>query len=430
VVDDPDHEEDMTQPQINTLEYIRRALSDQQNSAVVTQNVDGTLTIALDIGPGPHLVDLEALEGPAGPVGPPQFPLQLMPDVYTDPLDLPNNLLTNSDADIGKYWLITQSDEDGVISTGAYIWFGTEYRFLPFGVEGPPGKYGVIRPYVELLTPNHASTMSWTGEGTDTAPYLQTLHLSIPAGPAGESCALFNMPDVRHNKPPVTGQLLAATGDTVTVDGDDLPVWSATSTGEIILQPFIVPSKAFSSYSDIDFSMPVSIVTFPVPPMPFPWKPLVFGQIEMQGSTWWQSLPDKIGVIILLGDSDPEVGTLVGRGFGNAPRGVVTVMPHCSYPQHPAGPGEPAGVTGSDSLAMTPWNDIGAVSENHTGAEGTLYVVLVNEGKAVGNNSRFNFNAAGSSLFVLVCPMTSQDQLAPPQYAGFTTQVKLTALIT
>jgi hypothetical protein len=324
VVDDPDHEEDMTQPQINTLEYIRRALSDQQNSAVVTQNVDGTLTIALDIGPGPHLVDLEALEGPAGPVGPPQFPLQLMPDVYTDPLDLPNNLLTNSDADIGKYWLITQSDEDGVISTGAYIWFGTEYRFLPF----------------------------------------------------------------------------------------------------------IVPSKAFSSYSDIDFSMPVSIVTFPVPPMPFPWKPLVFGQIEMQGSTWWQSLPDKIGVIILLGDSDPEVGTLVGRGFGNAPRGVVTVMPHCSYPQHPAGPGEPAGVTGSDSLAMTPWNDIGAVSENHTGAEGTLYVVLVNEGKAVGNNSRFNFNAAGSSLFVLVCPMTSQDQLAPPQYAGFTTQVKLTALIT
>jgi hypothetical protein len=428
LVDDPERENEMTQPQINTLEYIRRALSDQQNAAVVTQNNDDTLTIALDIGPGPHLVDLEALEGPGGPAGPPQFPLRLMPDVYTDPLDLPNDLLTDSPADVGKYWVISQSDENGVISSGAYIWFGTEYRFLPFGVQGPPGKYGIIRPYVELLAPNHASRMSWTGSGTDADPYLHTLHLSIPEGPAGESAALFNMPDVRHNKPPVTGQLLAATGDTVNVDGETLPVWSATSTGDIIPQPFLVPASAFSSYSGVDFSMPVSIVTFPIPPMPFPWKPLVWGQIEMQGTKWFERLPDKIGVIVLLGDSDPEVGTLVARGYGNAPRGVVTVMPHCSYPQHPAGPGEP-GAVGSDSIAMTPWNDVGAVDADHTGQDGTVFVVLVNEGKQFGNNSRFDFNAAGSSLFILVCPMTEESALSPPLYAGFSIRVKLTALV-
>lgn len=418
----------MTAPQINTLEYLRRALTDQQNSAVVTQNTDGTLSISLDLGPGAHQVDLESLEGPGGPAGLPQFPLQQMPDIYTDPRDLPF-VLTNTPADIGKFWLIDQSDENGCISSAAYIWFGAEYRVLPFGEQGPPGKYGVIKPYVTLLEPNHTSMMAWEGGGTADDPYRLTLDLSIPEGPAGESCPLFNMPDVQHEKPPVTGQLLAATGDIVTVDGDDLPIWSARSIGDIIPQPYLIPAKAFSSYSGVDFSMPVTIVTFPVPPCPFPWKPLVWGQIEMQGTSWFEFLPDQIGVIVLLGDSDPEVGTLVGRGFGNAPRGVVTVMPHCSYPQHPAGPGEPAGVAGSESIAMTPWNDVGAVPADHTGADGTLFVVLVNEGKAIGINSSYDFTAAGSSLFILACPMTAQDQLSPPLYAGFSVRAKLTGLV-
>jgi hypothetical protein len=418
----------MTSPQINTLEFLRRALTDEQNSAVVTQNADGTLSISLDIGPGAHLVDLEALEGPTGPPGLPQFPLMLMPDIFTDPNDLPFDLV-NNDADIGKYWLIDQFDATGCINSAAYIWFGAEYRVLPFGVQGPPGKYGVIRPYVTLLPPDNTSHMTWTGGGTDDDPYLQTFNLSVPQGPIGESCPLFNMIDVQHNTPPVSGQFLAATGNTVTDGDDELPIWSATSIGDIIPQPFLVPSSAFSSYSGVDFSHPVAIVTFPMPPQPFPWKPLVWGQIEMQGTKWFQSLPDKIGIIVLLGDSDPEVGTLVGRGFGNAPRGVVTVMPHCSYPQHPAGPGEPAGVAGSSSIAMTPWNDVGAVPANSTGSASTLYVVLVNEGKATGSNARFDFSAAGSSLFVLACPMTDQDQLSPPLYGGLSTRMTLTGLV-
>lgn len=418
----------MTAPQINTLEYLRSALMDDQNSAVVTQNADGTLNITLDIGPGAHLVDLEALEGPAGGPGLPQFPLMLMKDIYTDPRDLPN-VLTNTGADIGKYWLIDQFDETGCINSAAYIWFGTEFRVLPFGVQGPPGKYGIIKPYVTLLEPEHTSTMGWTGAGTNADPYRHTLNLSIPQGPSGESCSLFRMPDVRHTRPPVSGQFMAATGDTVDYEAQTLPVWSATSVGDIIPQPYLVPSAAFASYSDIDFSMPVTIVTFPVPPCSFPWKPLVWGQIEMYGTKWFQFLPSDIGVIILLGDPDPEVGTLVARGFGNAPRGVVTVIPHCSYPQHPAGPGEPAGDPGSDSFAMTPWNSVGAVPENHTGSQGTLYVVLVNEGKAQGSSARFDFSAAGSSLFVMACPMTEQDQLSPPLYGGLSTQIKLSGLI-
>ena len=419
----------MTSPQINTLEYIRRALADDQNFAVVTQNNDGSLSISLDIGPGPHLVDLEALQGPAGPPGLPQFPLMAMFDVYTDPNDLPFDL-TNTSADIGKFWLIDQFDETGCISSAAYIWFGTQYRVLPFGVQGPPGKYGVIKPYVTLLGPDKTSLMRWDGQGTPDDPYRLTMTLSIPEGPLGDSCPLFDMPDVSHDVPPVAGQFLTATGGTVTHGDDELPVWAASDSGGDVPRPYLVPANAFSSYSGVDFSAPVVITSFAVPPNPFPWKPLVWGQIEMYATSWFESLPTAVGCIVLLGDPDPEVGTLVGRGYGNAARGVVTIFPHCSYPQHPFGPGEPAGVAGSDSIAMTPWNDVGKVDANHTGQDGTLYVVIVNEGKLWGFNALYDFNAAGSSLFILACPMTSQDELSAPQYGGLTARLRLTGLVT
>lgn len=421
----------MTAPQINTLEYLRRALSDQQNSAVVTQNADGSLSMSVDIGPGKAEIELEPLQGATGAPGLPQFPLVLMPDIYTDPKDLPF-VLTDTGADIGKFWLIDQSDENGCINSAAYIWFGTEYRVLPFGVQGPPGQYGVIKPYVTLLEPNNTSHMEWTGSGTTADPYQLTLDLSIPQGPMGESCPLFKMPDIDHSRPPTAGQLMAYTGNNISHEGDSLPLWGPASVGDIIPQPYIIPSSAFSSYSNIDFSKPVAIANFSIPPCPFPWKPLVWGQIEMYGTstnTWFVTPPSQIGIIVLLGDPDPEVGTLIARGFGNAPRGVVTVFPHCSYPQHPAGPGEPAGVAGSDSLAMTPWNDLGAVSANNTGNESTIYVILVNEGKKYGQRVRFDFEAAGSSLFVMACPMTDQDQLSPPLYGGLTTRTKLAGLV-
>ncbi|HEY2012797.1 MAG TPA: hypothetical protein VGH38_04815, partial [Bryobacteraceae bacterium] len=370
----------MTAPAINTLEYLRRALSTPDNSAVVTQNADSTLSITLDIGPGVAEIDLEPLQGPTGAPGLPTFPLMLMTDQLTDPKDLPFDL-TNTPADIGKYFLITKSDATGVILSAAFIWFGTEYRTLHFGNQGPPGPYGVIRPYVTLLPPDNTSTMTWTGSGTATAPYKQTFNLSIPTGPEGQSCPLFNMPDVDHSTPPLTGQLLAYNGHTVTSGGHTLPVWEPTSTGDIIPQPYLVPAAAFSSYANVDFSQPVVIVTFPVPAAPFPWKPLVWGQIEMQGTKWFEFLPDEIGILVLLGDPDPEVGTPVARGFGNAARGVVSVIPHCSYPLYPEGPSGPPAPAGSNSIAMTPWNDVGAVPANNTGNESTLYVVLVNEGK-------------------------------------------------
>jgi hypothetical protein len=408
-------------------------LSNQDNSAVVTQNPDGTLSIGLDVGPGVDQIDLEPLQGPTGPPGLPQFPLKLMSDVFTDPKDLPNDLVNNN-ADIGKFWLISISDATGVILSAAFIWFGTEFRVLHFGSPGPEGPYGVIKPYVKLLPPDNTSLLETvTGGGTDADPYRFTLDLSIPHGPAGESCPLFNMPDVEHDVPPVTGEMLTYTGETVSVNGSTLPVWEPTNGGDFTPLPYIVPSKAFRSYSGVTFDKPTHIVTFPIPPNPFPWKPLVFGQIEMQGSGtqwgWWSvALPDQIGVIVILGDPDPEVGTLVGRGFGNAAGGIVTIVPHCSVPDSPLGQFG-AHRAGLDSIAMTPWNTVGEVPANHTGHQGTLYVLLVNEGKQYGQSATFDFNVRGSSLFVLACPMTSQQQMYPPLYGGLNARVKLSATI-
>ena len=54
-----------------------------------------------------------------------------------DPADLPDDL-TNTDADIGKYWLIDDLDEEGdVIGSSVYIWFGSSYRRMMMGSPVP-----------------------------------------------------------------------------------------------------------------------------------------------------------------------------------------------------------------------------------------------------------------------------------------------------
>ena len=49
---------------------------------------------------------------------------------------------------------------------------------------------------------------------------------------------------------------------------------------------------------------------------------------------------------------------------------------------------------------MTPSNDVGLVDANHAGADGTLYVNLVNDGLA----ALFDFTPSAAQLFVLACP--------------------------
>lgn len=249
--------------ELNTLSYLQDVLMAgvQQTWAVVTQNPDGTLAIAIDVGPGAANEIIQPLEGPKGASGQAQFPLIPMPDVYDSPADLPAlGVLTNTVADIGKYWIIHTTNEQGFCtSVGAYIWFGTEYRFLPFGNEGPPGKYGVMKPYVSLIGSDKTSQLAVSDTaGTAADPYLVTVELSVPDGPPGRSCPVAKMLDVNISAPPLTGQFLTCTAETVTVDEETLNVWAPEDVGAILPQPYIVPASAFTASSGIIFEAEIA----------------------------------------------------------------------------------------------------------------------------------------------------------------------------
>ena len=104
--------------------------------------------------------------------------------------------------------------------------------------------------------------------------------------------------------------------------------------------------------------------------------------------------PLLIDVEVLLGD--PSSGTLVGKGFGNAFGGAVTIEPHTSSTS--------ASASSGTSTAMSPTNQTALVPANHTGTQGTLYVTLVNSGLA----GAYNYNSENSQLFVLVVPAETE----------------------
>lgn len=394
----------MTTGTVEVLSYLQKALASGQTSGVITKNADGTYAMSIDIGPGASFLTLSPIQGPQGISGVNQFPLMLMPDTYDSPADLPApGTLTDTEADIGKFWMIDILNEEGqCTSTAAYIWFGTEFRFLPFGSQGPPGPYPVIVPYINLLGPNMASQPVVTGTGIADDPFLWTLDLSVPEGPVGPSCPLAEMEDVDESVPPITGQFLAATAATVDVGDTDLTVWAPQSVGEFVPLCYTVPRAAFIATSGITFDSSVTIASFTVPANPWPWKPICFGQVLM----WELELsfaPLTIGIEVRL---NSPTGTLVARGFGNTLSGVVTIFPHTSAP-------------GSPTVAMTPGNGVGLVAAN---TAATLYVTLVNDGLI----GIYDYNSGDAELFVMACPSTQPIALKRGIFGALSTKVTLT----
>ena len=389
--------------QLSALSYLQSVLAQGDTFAVVSQDTLGNVTISAEIGPGPGDLDVAPLVGGEGPSGVHEFPLRVQRDVYTSPSQLADEQpeLTNTVADIGKYWLIDQQDNNGnCISSAAYIWFGTEFRVLDFGTQGPPGPYPIIAPAVTLIGADETSVPEVTdGVGSAADPYIWNLELSVPAGPAGPSASLMSMGDVVESTPPVVGQFLGFNGS---YNGDSLPIYQPIDSGDILPRPYTVPRAAFSAYAGITFSGTVTIATFSVPPNDFAWKPFIFGQIEVLGAQL-STNPLEIGVEVLLGD--PTSGTLVARGLGNSLGGVVTLVPHCSTP-------------GSPSAQMTPTNSVGLVAAD---AEAVLYVNLINDGIA----AVFDFQPAGAELFVMACAVAPQTPTPIP--GALVSRVKLSA---
>jgi hypothetical protein len=356
--------------------------------------VAGTLEMFGDQG----VLTVPVLQGPPGVQGAPQFALMFQNDNLSAPADLPNDL-TNTDADIGKYWIFATVDSNGNITgTTAYIWYGTEYRQLPMGSQGPPGPYPVITPVVDLIDSDLTSYV--TVSGPTSNPQWQ-LNLAVPAGPPGPSASLSACPDVNLSTPPSLGQVLGFNGQ-YTLTG--APIFQPMDIGDIMPRPYTIPESAFTSYSGISSSTQ-TICTWQAPAQQWPWQPWVSGQVQgLEGSLDISFNPSLIGVEVRL--NDPNTGPLLASGVGNSD-GSVTFIPHTSTP-------------GSPSTAMSPTNGYAQVA---AGTAPTIYVNLVNEGLA----TIFNYTSAGSQMGMVAYPVGTEQALPTTYFGTFTSRVGVTA---
>ena len=387
----------MTTNNIGDLVYLNTVLANLHIYGVVTDpNSPNQFAATMELMGDNGALSLPALVGPQGPAGEPQFALNLQQDSFTSPAQLPADL-TNTVADIGKYWLIAQYDTNGnPTSTTCYIWYGTEYRQLPMGSQGPPGPYPIITPHVILIDSDETSYIEVTGTTADPS---WTMNLAVPTGPPGPSATLASCPDVNMSVPPTIGQVLGFNGQ---YNGAGEPIWQPMDVGDIIPAPYVVPESAFSNYAGIT-SQRHTVCTFQMPAQPWPYKPFVWGQLLVLGIDISLS-PFRIGAEVMI--NNPTTGTLVGRGFGHDD-GSVTIVPHTSSPSQP-------------SNSMTPTNAFAQIPAN---TSVTFYVNLYNDGAI----SLYDFNAQNAQLSILCIPTGPQAPETINPFAPLGAQGSLTA---
>jgi hypothetical protein len=341
------------------------------------------------------VLTVPVLQGPPGAPGSPQFALAFQNDSLTDPATLPTGL--NNTTDVGKYWIFKALDTSGnVVGTTAYIWYGTSYRQMPMGSQGPPGPYPVITPAVTLISPSLSSYIEVSGPASNPA---WKLNLAVPAGPTGPSAKLASCPDVNVTQPPVTGQVLGFNGQ-YNLTGD--PVWQPMWIGDIMPGPYTVPESAFTSFTGISTGRQ-TVCTWQAPAHPWPWQPFIFGALSLHGLDLSIN-PLQVGAEVRL--NDPNSGPLLASALGST-FGALTLIPHTSSSSSPA-------------TAMTPTNNYAQVD---AGASPKIYVNLVNQGLA----TVYDFNAANAQLAMLAMPV-GISRAAPTTYFGtFGAKIKLTA---
>ena len=323
-------------------------------------------------------LDTSALEGDQGQAGQISFQIrQVVDPAMTEPALLPP--LTNTPSDIGRYYIIRERDDQGVITSQyAYVWYGASYRKLMMGSYGPPGPVPKVLPEVVIIPPEAQSYVETFGPRLDP-DWL--FHIASPAGPSGPSQPVYLFPDV--NEDPAT----VAKGDLMMFSGDytagGMEIWHPKGIGTQLPRTYSMPESAFVAYNGV--SQQAAIGAFAIPPQPFPWTPIVWGHIGEAGINL-STAPFSVGCQVLLGD--PTVGIQVARGIGNA-MAVVNIYPHYS--------------TGADkNRVISPNNGYAIVPPNHTDpAQGTVYTNLWNDGYY----GSYDFKPGGAQLFVQVTPM-------------------------
>lgn len=325
-------------------------------------------------------MNLDPLAGPPGDAGQARFSLRdqtkTLP-LVNSPTDLPDDL-TNTKADIGKYWLIDTLDDTGhVTMVTAYVWYGDQYRTFMSGSYGPPGAIPKVRLSVETIDPNKKSYV--LSSGTTTAPTWK-FGVASPPGPTGISGLLGQFPDMdEFSGFPQPYDILAHTGG---FNDDGQAIFQPVRLDQGIVGMYSMPEGSFWPYAGV--SQQALVGAYSIPPQPFPWTPVVWGHIGGTGLSL-STNPFRVGCQAVLGH--PTVGQQVGRGLGNT-MGVVNIMPHYSQPSN-------------SSAAITPKNKMAVVPAYHTGTEGTVYVNLYNDGA----EQAFFFSPRNAQLFIMVVPI-------------------------
>jgi hypothetical protein len=353
---------------------------------VTDPNVPNQFAATMEMYGDTAVVTVPILQGPPGVPGQPMFALRFQNDTLADvpdPEHLP--ILTNTAADLGKYWIFAERDELGnVVSTSMFVWYGTEYRQLPVGSQGPPGPYPVISPTIIPEPP-----------GSTNGPNGESDWVEVQGGPAAPNWILHLTK--LYGEQGIAGEALGQAGDVLLTDvqpGDVLVagpnvnpegqrIWINERPKLLVPSWYTVPESAFSSFAGITGN-DVTICTFGVPQQIFDWKPIVWGQLRVFGAQL-DPTPFLIGANVRLGH--PTTGKIVASGHGNA-FGTIDLFPH---PSTAATPND----------AITPTNSYARVTKAHTGTAGTLYCNLINEGFG----SLFNFNADGAALVVGASPV-------------------------
>jgi len=158
------------------------------------------------------------------------------------------------------------------------------------------------------------------------------------------------------------------------------PIWVNQPQTNDYLKIYTVPPPSFSSGWHITFlGGRTTVGSFNVPPQPFAWVPIVFGEVTVDGISLSLS-PLQAQCLVTLGST---WGQSVASGVGSS-TGLIQVVPDLGY------------------LPATPQNGVGVVPANHVGSQGTLFISLVNEGLL----DVFDFNSENTAnLSVLVVPV-------------------------
>jgi len=374
-----------TVPGTGDVVYLTQALAKMSFYGVVTDaSTPDQFSASMELQGDQGVVSLPVLVGQQGASGQPCFALRLQTDLsVNDAADLPKNL-TNSEADLGKYFVIDDLDAEGhVIGSSAYIWFGQKaWRRIQIGSPGPPGPIPVITPTVEVFNktkePSRQSKIVVGGSNWEPAWKLE---LGVDEGPAGPTMSMIDAPDCDfRTREPEPGDVMGFTGK-YNNQGD--PMWVPVSVSSLMPSPYSVPQSSFQQFSG--FSQQAPIGSFQLPAQVFPWTPIVWGHFTAFGLEA-TATPLTIGAEVRLGN--PTSGKIIGRGFGNS-RGEINIMPHYSTPTTP-------------NAAISPTNGRAVVPAGHTDiSQGTVYINLWNDGA----NGVYSFDPENAQLFILVVPI-------------------------